>query len=53
MAISSTTCIVGSFLWMMMAADREVEDRQFGGVNVQPELAAAGSGLDRGRAERR
>jgi 5-deoxy-glucuronate isomerase len=41
-----------NFLWMM-AANREVEDRQFGVVNVQPEFAAAGSGLDRGKAERR
>lgn len=41
-----------NFLWMM-AANREIEDRQFGVVNVQPEFAAAGSGLDRGRAERR
>ncbi len=37
------------FLWMM-AAHREVEDRQFGVVNVQPEFAAKGSGLDAGRA---
>ena len=39
------------FLWMM-AANREVEDRQFGVVNVQPDFAAMGSGLDRGRAGR-
>jgi 5-deoxy-glucuronate isomerase len=39
------------FLWMM-AAHREVADRQFGVVNVQPEYAAAGSGLDAGRAEK-
>lgn len=38
------------FLWMM-AAHREVTDRQFGVVNVQPEYATAGSGLDAGRAE--
>jgi 5-deoxy-glucuronate isomerase len=37
------------FLWMM-AAHRERDDRQFGVVNVQPEYAAAGSGLDKGRA---
>jgi len=37
------------FLWMM-AARRESVDRQFGVVNVQPEYAAAGSGLDAGRA---
>ena len=40
-----------NFLWMM-AANREGDDRQFGVVNVQPEYAAGGSGLDRGRAER-
>jgi 5-deoxy-glucuronate isomerase len=40
-----------NFLWMM-AANREREDRQFGVVNVQPEYAASGSGLDTGRAER-
>ena len=34
-----------NFLWMM-AAVREGEDRQFGIVNVQPEYAAAGSGLE-------
>jgi 5-deoxy-glucuronate isomerase len=38
-----------NFLWMM-AARREGVDRQFGVVNVQPEYAAAGSGLDPGRA---
>jgi hypothetical protein len=37
----------------MMAANREREDRQFGVVNVQPEYAASGSGLDKGRAERK
>jgi 5-deoxy-glucuronate isomerase len=36
------------FLWMM-AANREVEDRQFGVVNVQPEYAAGGSGLEASR----
>jgi len=36
------------FLWMM-AAHREVEDRQFGVVNVQPEYAAGGSGLEASR----
>lgn len=40
-----------NFLWMM-AANREGEDRQFGVVNVQPEYAAKGSGLDAGRAGR-
>jgi 5-deoxy-glucuronate isomerase len=39
------------FLWMM-AAHREVADRQFGVVNVQPEYAASGSGLETGRAEK-
>ena len=33
------------FLWMM-AANREGEDRQFGVVNVQPEYAQGGSGLE-------
>jgi 5-deoxy-glucuronate isomerase len=33
------------FLWMM-AAHREVVDRQFGVVNVQPEYAAGGTGLE-------
>jgi len=37
-----------NFLWMM-AAHREVEDRQFGVVNVQPEYAIAGSGLEASR----
>jgi 5-deoxy-glucuronate isomerase len=37
------------FLWMM-AAHREVADRQFGVVNVQPEYAAGGTGLEASRA---
>jgi 5-deoxy-glucuronate isomerase len=37
-----------NFLWMM-AANREGEDRQFGVVNVQPEFAGGGSGLEKGR----
>lgn len=41
-----------NFLWMM-AAHRERDDCQFGVVNVQPEFAAGGSGLDAGRASRR
>ena len=41
-----------NFLWMM-AAHRERDDRQFGVVNVQPEYAAGGSGLDKGRADRK
>jgi 5-deoxy-glucuronate isomerase len=39
-----------NFLWMM-AANREGVDRQFGVVNVQPEYASGGSGLERGRAK--
>jgi 5-deoxy-glucuronate isomerase len=34
-----------NFLWMM-AAVREGEDRRYGVVNVQPEFAAGGSGLE-------
>lgn len=34
-----------NFLWMM-AANREGDDRQFGVVNVQPEYADGGSGLE-------
>lgn len=41
-----------NFLWMM-AAHREDADRQYGVVNVQPEFAALGSGLDQARTERR
>ncbi len=37
-----------NFLWMM-AAIREGEDRQFGVVNVQPEYAQGGSGLEASR----
>lgn len=37
-----------NFLWMM-AAVREDDDRRYGVVNVQPEFASLGSGLDRGR----
>jgi 5-deoxy-glucuronate isomerase len=37
-----------NLLWMM-AAVREGEDRQFGVVNVQPEYAAGGSGLEAAR----
>ena len=36
------------FLWAM-AAHREKEDRQFGVVNVQPEFAESGSGLEASR----
>ena len=38
------------FLWMM-AAHREVTDREFGLVNVQPEYAAGGSGLEQSRRD--
>jgi 5-deoxy-glucuronate isomerase len=38
------------FLWMM-AAHREVADRQFGVVNVQPEYAASGTGLEAARKD--
>ncbi len=37
-----------AFLWAM-AAHREVEDRQFGVVNVQPGFDGSGSGLETGR----
>ncbi len=37
-----------NFIWMM-AAHREVEDRRFGVVNVQPEFADRGSGLEASR----
>ena len=37
-----------NFLWMM-AANREGVDRQFGVVNVQPEYAQGGSGLEASR----
>ena len=36
------------FLWMM-AAHREVVDREFGVVNVQPEYSVGGSGLEASR----
>ena len=38
------------FVWAM-AAHREVEDRLFGVVNVQPEFNQGGSGLEKGRAK--
>jgi len=37
-----------NFVWMM-AAHREVEDRQFGVVNVQPGFDTGGSGLEASR----
>ena len=36
-----------NFLWLM-AAHREIEDRKFGVVNVQPAFSAGGSGLEAG-----
>ncbi len=47
--VAAPGCSIG-FLWMM-AAHREGLDRQFGVVNVQPEFASVGSGLDKGRAK--
>src|SRR6185503_10517057 len=38
-----------NFVWMM-AAIREDEDRQYGVVNVQPDFANLGSGLEKARA---
>jgi 5-deoxy-glucuronate isomerase len=38
------------FIWAM-AAHREVEDRKFGVVNVQPGFDQGGSGLEKGRAK--
>jgi len=40
-----------NFLWMM-AANREDADRQYGVVNVQPEFAAMGSGLEAAREKK-
>jgi 5-deoxy-glucuronate isomerase len=39
-----------NFIWMM-AARREIEDRQFGVVNVQPGFDNGGSGLEASRAK--
>jgi len=47
--VSSPACGL-NFLWMI-GGHREGVDRQFGVVNVQPEYAASGSGLDPGRAQ--
>ena len=41
-----------NFLWMM-AAVREDDDRQYGVVNVQPDFGNLGSGLDKGRSEKK
>jgi len=38
------------FIWAM-AAHKEVEDRKFGVVNVQPGFDKSGSGLEKGRAK--
>ena len=38
-----------NFIWMM-AASRETDDRLFGVVNVHPDFAQGGSGLEPGRA---
>jgi 5-deoxy-glucuronate isomerase len=38
-----------NFLWMM-AATREKDDRLFGVVNVHPDFAGGGSGLEKGQA---
>lgn len=40
-----------NFLWMM-AANREREDRLFGVVNVDPDFAQGGSGLEPGRKQK-
>ncbi len=45
--VAAPGCAIG-FVWMM-AAHREDVDRQYGVVNVQPEFAALGSGLDAAR----
>jgi 5-deoxy-glucuronate isomerase len=41
-----------NFVWMM-AANREDVDRQYGVVNVHPDFAALGSGIDKGRADKK
>lgn len=40
-----------NFVWMM-AAHRENDDRRYGVVNVHPDFAALGSGLDKARSEK-
>jgi 5-deoxy-glucuronate isomerase len=47
--VAAPGCSIG-FIWMM-AANREGVDRLFGVVNVQPEFASGGSGLEKGRAD--
>ena len=49
--VAAPGCSIG-FLWMM-AANRELEYRQFGVVNVQPEFAGGASGLEAGRAQQK
>lgn len=41
-----------NFVWMM-AAQREEVDRQYGVVNVHPDFASLGSGLDQARSEKK
>jgi hypothetical protein len=43
------TVTLDGFLWTM-AAEREHDDRLFGVVNVHPDFASGGSGIERGRA---
>jgi 5-deoxy-glucuronate isomerase len=49
--VAAPGCTI-NFLWMM-AANREDIDRQFGVVNVHPDFASTGSGLDAGRSARK
>jgi len=49
--VAAPGCTI-NFLWMM-AANREDIDRQFGVVNVHPDFASTGSGLDAGKSARK
>jgi len=49
--VAAPGCTI-NFLWMM-AANREDIDRQFGVVNVHPDFASTGSGLDAGKSRRK
>jgi len=49
--VAAPGCTI-NFLWMM-AANREDIDRQFGVVNVHPDFASTGSGLDAGKSGRK
>lgn len=49
--VAAPGCTI-NFLWMM-AANREDVDRQFGVVNVHPDFASTGSGLDAGKTNRK